>query len=125
MRRRHLIVIISIIVLTFLIISGFYVYRSFASIPEIFRLNGELQSEGYYMGEFEFKMIGLAYYLDKGKYITAFSKLNQIHKQLKSREGLIKVPQFADKKEELEFYLNLQIPRTGAFMDDSYPLITY
>jgi hypothetical protein len=125
MRRRHLIIIISVIILTFLIISGFYVYRSFASIPEIFRLNGELQSEGYYMGEFEFKMIGLAYYLDKGKYITAFSKLNQIHKQLKSREGLIKVPQFADKKEELEFYLNLQNPRTGAFMDDSYPIITY
>ncbi|MDF2524670.1 MAG: hypothetical protein K0R31_2311 [Clostridiales bacterium] len=108
-----------------LIISGSLVYKSLRLIPEMFQLNGELRAEGYYMGEFEFKMVGIVYYIDKGQYITAFSRLNQFHKQLKNREGLIKVPKFADKKEELEFYLGLQNSRTGAFMDDSYPLCTY
>jgi hypothetical protein len=35
------------------------------------------------------------------------------------------MPDFTSKEEEFEFYLNLQNPRTGAFMDDSYPLCTY
>jgi hypothetical protein len=91
----------------------------------MFKLNGELQAEGYYMAEFEFKMLGCAYYLDKGRYITALSKLNELHKQLKTREGLVKVPDFADKKEEMEFYLSRQNPKTGAFMDDSYPTFLY
>jgi hypothetical protein len=105
--------------------SGLYVYRSISSISEMFKLNGKLQAEGYYMGEFEFKMLGCAYYLDKGHYVTAFSKLNGLHKQLKTREGLIKVPDFADKKEEMEFYLSLQNHKTGAFMDESYPTFLY
>lgn len=125
MKKKHLITIGSVIVAIFIIGSGLYVYHSIASISEMFRLNGKLQAEGYYMGEFEFKMLGCAYYLDKGQYITAFSKLNELHKQLKTREGLIKVPDFADKKEEMEFYLSLQNPKTGAFMDDSYPVIYY
>jgi len=77
------------------------------------------------MAEFEFKMLGIAYYLDKGHYYKSLSLLNQLHKQLKSKENLIKMPKFASKKDELEFYLNLQNPKTGAFMDDSYPLSTY
>jgi hypothetical protein len=125
MRRKHLITVISIIVAIALIGSGVFVYRSLALIPEMCRLNGELKSEGYYMAEFEFKMLGFAYYLDKGHYVTAFYRLNQLHQQLKSKEGLIKVPKFVDKKEELEFYLNLQNFKTGAFMDDAYPLCTY
>lgn len=125
MKKKHLITIVSVIIAIFIIGSGLYVYRSIASISEMFRLNGELQAEGYYMGEFEFKMLGCAYYLDKGQYITAFSKLSELHKQLKTREGLIKVPDFADKKEEMEFYLSLQNPETGAFMDESYPILYY
>jgi hypothetical protein len=105
--------------------SGLYVYRSMASVSEMFRLNGELQAEGYYMAEFEFKMLGCAYYLDKGQYLTAFSKLNSLHEELKTKKGLIKVPNFANKKEEMEFYLSQQNPQTGAFMDDSYPIIYY
>ena len=42
-----------------------------------------------------------------------------------SKEGLIEIPRFADKEEELEFFLNLQNSKTGAFMDDSYPYCTY
>jgi hypothetical protein len=125
MRKRYLICAVFVIAVILLIGKGIYVYRSIASVPEIFRLNGKLKSEGYYMAEFEFKMLGCAYYLDKWRYIRAFSRLNELRGQLKSREGLTKAPKFADKKEELEFYLNLQNPRTGAFMDDSYPLFTY
>jgi len=44
---------------------------------------------------------------------------------LKKRAGLIKVPESADKKQRLEFFLGRQNPNTGAFMDDSYPFCTY
>jgi len=125
MTRKRIIITISVIAAAFIIGSGAYIYKSIASISEMFRLNGELQAEGYYMGEFEFKMLGCAYYLDKGQYITAFSKLNELHKQLQTKNGLIKVPDFKDKTEEMEFYLNLQDPETGAFMDDSYPVLYY
>jgi hypothetical protein len=125
MGTRKTIIVISAIVAVLIIGSVLYIYRSIASVSEMFRLNGELQAEGYYMGEFEFKMLGCAYYLDKGQYITAFSKLNVLHNQLESKKGLIKVPDFADKKEEMEFYLSLQNPETGAFMDDSYPVLYY
>ncbi|TAL36692.1 MAG: hypothetical protein EPN93_07655 [Spirochaetes bacterium] len=104
---------------------GVIVYVSIPSIPGMFRLNKQLQEEGYYMAEFEFKMLGLAYYIDKGEYIKALTCMRNLHSQLTTREGLIKVPKFSDKKQELEFYLNLQNPRTGAFMDDSYPYCTY
>ncbi len=125
MKKRTFIIVISGIALLFIIGSGLFIYRSKASISEMFKLNGQLQAEGYYMGEFEFKMLGCAYYLDKGQYITAFSMLNKLHQQLKTGEGLIKVPDFADNKEEMEFYLSLQDPETGAFMDDSYPSFLY
>ncbi|MEN6390447.1 MAG: hypothetical protein ABFD04_08505 [Syntrophomonas sp.] len=105
--------------------AGVYAYSVIKSVPKMFKLNEELKSEGYYMAEFEFKMLGCAYYLDKGQYVTALFRLAQMNHQLKSREGLVKIPQFKDKKEELEFYRSLQNPRTGAFMDDSYPLFTY
>ena len=124
-QRKYLITVISVMILIVFIIAGSFVYNSLKLLPEMFQLNDELRAEGYYMGEFEFKMVGIVYYIDKGQYITAFSRLHQFHKQLKNREGLIKVPKFADKKEELDFYLGLQNSRTGAFMDDSYPLCTY
>lgn len=125
MKRRTFIAAISAVAAVLIIGSGLFVYRSMASISEMFKLNGVLQAEGYYMGEFEFKMLGCAYYLDKGHYITALSRLNELHKQLVTREGLVKVPEFAGKKEEMEFYLNLQNPETGAFMDSSYPTYLY
>jgi len=94
-------------------------------VNDLFRMNKGLQEQGYYMGDFEFKMLGIAYYLDKGHYFSGMSRLDQLHKQLKSRKGLIKVPEFRSKEAELEFYRDLQNPRTGAFMDDSYPHCTY
>lgn len=125
MKKRYLIITMLLI---FFIVLGISIYRRvklISGISEMFKINAELQSEGYYMGEFEFKMLGCVYYVDKGQYYTAFTRLNEINNQLKSKSGLIKIPKFQNKEEELEFYLNLQNPRTGAFMDDSYPLFTY
>lgn len=94
-------------------------------VNELFQMNKELQGQGYYMAEFEFKMLGIAYDLDKGHYYTSLKLINQLYHQLKTKEGLVKVPKFINKTEELQFYLNLQNPNTGAFMDDSYPYCTY
>jgi hypothetical protein len=103
---------------------GFAVH-SFSLVPALFKLNKECQEEGYYMAEFEFKMMGFAYQIDKGHYVEAVSGLRRLHGQLRSRRGLIKVPKFSNKEEELDFYLARQNPRTGAFMDDSFPYCTY
>lgn len=109
-----------------LMISVFFsVFHVKTQVKDLFRMNKELQEEGYYMADFEFKMLGIAYWLDHGHYYTALSLLNQLHKQLITREGLSQVPKFTNKEDELEFYLNLQNPKTGAFMDDSYPYCTY
>ncbi len=107
-----------------LALAGFAAHIS-SLMPALFKLNKQCQEEGYYMAEFEFKMLGFAYQLDKGRYVTAISGIRKLHEQLRSRRGLIKVPRFNDKREELEFYLALQNPRTGAFMDDSFPYCTY
>lgn len=125
MRKGSLSAIVSIIAVFLFVVLLLFGCSSFLPVSELFKLNGELKSEGYYMAEFEFKMLGCAYYLDKGHYLTALTRLNELHGQLKSREGLTRIPRFADKKDELEFFLGLQNPKTGAFMDDSYPLFTY
>jgi len=105
-------------------LGGYFAY-GFSRIPDLFRLNKACQAEGYYMGEFEFKMLGLAYYLDKGQLLTAAGRISALHRQLRTRDGLIAVPRFADAEEELQFFLGLQNPRTGAFMDDAYPYMTF
>jgi len=109
-----------------LVISVFFtVLHVQTQVTELFRMNKERQEEGYYMANFEFKMMGVVYWLDHGHYYTALSRLNQLHKQLTTREGLINVPKFTNKEAEMDFYLNLQNETTGAFMDDSYPYCTY
>ncbi len=115
--------IISIVIIASLMVSVFFIaFHTKNQVKDLFRLNKELQEENYYMAEFEFKMLGISYLLDKGHYYTAFKKLNEFHSQMKTREGLVKIPEFKTKEEEMEFYLSLQNPKTGAFIDDSYPL---
>lgn len=104
---------------------GFKTIQTKNKIKALFQMNKVLQEENYYMAEFEFKMLGIGYHLDKGAYRKAFGLLDRVHTQLKTREGLIEMPDFASKVEELNFYLNLQNPNTGAFMDEAYPLSTY
>ena len=126
MEGKKIIIIALILFLILLSISGIVIKnRLRTQVKELFRMNKDLQEEGYYMAEFEFKMLGIAYYLDKAHYYYAVSRLDQLHKQLKFKQNLIKVPEFKSKEDEMEFYLNLQNPETGAFMDDSYPYCTY
>lgn len=121
--KRKSIVITSIAIIVFLSASVFLiVLHTKSQVKDLFRLNKELQEDNYYTAEFEFKMLGISYLLDKGHYYAALKKLNELHSQMESREGLVKMPEFKNKKDEMEFYLSLQNPRTGAFIDDSYPL---
>lgn len=94
-------------------------------VAEMFRLNKSCQEQGYYMGEFEFKLLGTVYWLDHGQYVKATTKTYQYYRQLKTTNGLIEVPKFKNKQAELKFYLSLQNPKTGAFMDNTYPLCEY
>ena len=87
------------------------VNRTKTQVKELFIMNKELQVQNYYMAEFEFKMLGLSYLLDRGHYYSAVLKLNELHHQLKTKTGLVKLPGFKNKKEELEFYLSLQNPK--------------
>lgn len=125
MKHKKIILVVLLFILILVISVFFKVRHVQTQVRELFRLNKELQEEGYYMADFEFKMLGMAYWLDHGHYYTALSRLNQLHKQLKTRAGLRKMPKFTCKEQELDFYLNLQNPKTGAFMDDSYPYCTY
>ncbi len=95
------------------------------TIDEAFNLNNQRNLEGYYTAEFEFKMLGAAYLFDRGDYVTAYRRFSTHFDQLKTADGLVKIPEFANQQEELAFYLGLQDPTTGAFMDASYPLCTY
>lgn len=116
-----------ILVLLFAIgISGYLKVTSVKNhVKELFKLNKELQEQNYYMAEFEFKMLGIAYYLDKGNYSKAMVLIDKLDMHLKTKKGLIKMPDFKSKEQELAFYLDLQNPKTGAFMDAAYPLSSY
>lgn len=121
--------ILSLILLSLTIIimvSGFLISMKVkGQVKELFRLNKTLQEEGYYMADFEFQLLGFAYLLDKGEYRESLARLSDYHHKLQSREGLIKIPAFGSTQDEIDFYLNLQDPDTGAFMDPSAPFCTY
>jgi hypothetical protein len=77
------------------------------------------------MADFEFKMLGFSYLLDKGLFFEASNSLSEYYSKLKNRDRLIKIPNFNNKQEEIDFFFNLQNPRTGAFIDESAPFCTY
>lgn len=112
----------------FLIAAIVVTYQSLkvkSQVNELMKMNKTLQEQGYYMGDFEFRMLGFGYYLDKGHYSKALSMLYDYHKKLSNKMDLIKIPEFEGKQEEIEFYLNLQNPRTGAFIDETAPFFVY
>jgi hypothetical protein len=126
MKKIKIVLISTALVLFLVIVSGLALKSLLKTqVNDLFRMNRTLQEEGYYMGDFEFKMLGIAYYLDKGQYQKAVSKLTAFHRQLKEKKDLIKMPEFRSKEEEMDFYINLQNPVTGSFMDDSYPYCTF
>ena len=126
MKSKKLIVfVISSLIVIFIASSAITSIRVKTQVKELFKLNKELQKDGYYMADFEFKMLGFSYQLDKGQYFKALNSLSKYHSKLKNREGLIRIPKFNNKQEEIDFFLNLQNPKTGAFIDESGPFCTY
>lgn len=126
MKTRKAIPAIILIVIALFTVSGISIISRFKKqLNEIFKMNETLKKEGYYLAEFETQMLGIAYYLDHGNYKKARTGLNNIHSQLTEREGLVKVDEFSDDREKLDFYLHMQKSSTGAFMNESYPLFTF
>lgn len=126
MKRKRIILAATILLSSSVILTGIVISLNVKTkVKELFKMNKTLQEEGYYMGDFEFKMLGCAYYLGKGHYNKALKLLKDYHKKLSGRAGLIKVPDFRNNQEEINFYLNLQNPETGAFIDESAPLCTF
>jgi len=124
-RKAKLLLILGSSIAVFMI-AGFVLKNQVQTrVKELFSMNKALQEEGYYMGDFEFKMLGFGYYLDKGQYIKALTGLADFHAKLSKRDGLIKPPEFRNNQEEIDFYLNLQNSKTGAFIDESAPYCTY
>lgn len=99
--------------------------HTFSLVPELFRLVKEVPAGGVLHRRIRVPDARLAYMLDKGEYEKAASGIARMRRQMRNREGMRKVPKFADKAEEMEFYLSLQNPRTGAFMNDSFPYCTW
>lgn len=124
MQSKKSILLLSALLLIF-IAALFVKHRIQTRVNDLFRLNKTLQEAGYYMAEFEFKMLGMVYHLDKGHYARALSMLSRFHSELSRRENLIKLPEFKTTQAEMDFYLSLQNPRTGAFMDDTFPYCTF
>ncbi|HXH49065.1 MAG TPA: hypothetical protein VNM47_06940 [Terriglobia bacterium] len=124
MLKRFLIVLTAV-VLVAAVAAGLYIRASVKSVPHLFKRNGELKAQGYYMGEFEFKMVAVQYYLNEGRYLTAFSTLRRIRREMETTEGLVKMPEEASPSQMMDFLLDRQDPATGAFMDASYPYFTY
>lgn len=106
-------------------LSAVQFYRFKSHLNEMFKMNRELQEQNFYMADFEFKLLGIAYLLDKGHYRKSINLFYQYYEQLKSKKDLIKIPHFESTEAELEFYLDLQNPKTGAFMDDAYPYCVF
>ena len=61
-RRMILMVTLGVTISIIIFIFGLWGY-SFSHIPDLFRLNKECQEEGYYMSEFEWKMLGGNHFL--------------------------------------------------------------
>ena len=104
---------------------GLVVRSTVKRVPRLFKRNGELKAQGYYMGEFEFKMLATQFYLNEGRYLEAYRTLARITEELRSTRGLARMPEHATPETQMAFLLDRQDPATGAFMDARYPLFTY
>ena len=103
---------------------GLSVRSTVKAIPRLFKRNGELKAQGYYMGEFEFKMLAAQYYLNEGSYVKAYRTLRRIRNEMETTQGLARMSPGAPPDQQMSFLLERQHP-TGAFMDSRYPYFTY
>lgn len=124
-RKKIIIIAVSSLMVVFIAFGVFRAVQQKTQVKELFKLNKQLQNEGYYMADFEFRMLGSAYLLDKGEYSKLINTLSEYHYKLKNKDGLLKIPDFKNKQEEIDFFLDLQNPKTGAFIDESVPYCVY
>lgn len=106
-------------------ILGYQAHQIFGSVPYLFHRNAELKADGYYMAEFEFRMLGIVKKLSDGDYLDAHSTLRRLRRQMENGEGLAKMPADPSAKARYEFLLSRQDPTTGAFMSPDYPAFTF
>lgn len=104
---------------------GYQAHQLSGSVPYLFRRNAELKAMGYYMAEFEFRMLGVVKKLSDGDYLDAYSTLHRLRRQMESGEGLARMPADPSAKARYEFLLSRQDPTTGAFMSPDYPTFTF
>ncbi len=123
--KKNITIVVIGLVAVFFAFGVFQSIRVKNQVKELFKMNKELQKEGFYMADFEFRMLGFSYLLDKGEYSKAINNLLEYHSKLKNRDGLLKIPDFSNKQEEIDFFLNMQNPETGAFIDKSVPYCVY
>ena len=95
------------------------------SLPRLFRRNAELKAQGFYMGDFEFKLLAAQQALNEGRHLEALRIFRRIEAELKDPRGLAKVPADPAPEVQMAFLLDRQDPATGAFMAPGYPAFTY
>ncbi len=123
-RMKSWVLIIALIFICSLGALSIRVYNATQMVDEMFELNSLRRADGYYMAKFEMQMVGILYYLDHGEYRRSIDLLKALHHQLKTTEGLVKLPEFTSTSVELDFYLNLQNESDGSFIEDEFPLCT-
>jgi hypothetical protein len=104
---------------------GLQIRAAVKSIPHLFDRSAQLKAQGYYLGEFEFKLLAVQYYLNEGSYWTAYRTLQRIRREMETTQGLVKMPHGASPAAMLAFLRDRQDPATGAFMDARYPFFTF
>jgi hypothetical protein len=124
MIKRILLVLLALFCVVALA-AGLSLRSTIKSVPRLFRSNAELKAQGYYMGEFEFKMVASQYYLHEGRYLEAYRTLQRIDEEMRSKRGLVRLQENATPEQQMAFLLDRQDPATGAFMDSRYPVFTY
>lgn len=126
MKTKRIWLIAASLLIVSLLVAGYIMKNRIQNqVKDLFKMNQTLQEEGYYMAEFEFRVMNVLYLLDKGKYLKALSDISAYHQKLSEKTGLIKIPEFETNIQEANFYINLQNQETGAFVDESAPYFIY
>ncbi len=60
--RKRLLFALLAALCALLLAAGLTIRSTVDSVPRLFRRNAELKAQGYYMGEFEFKMLASQYH---------------------------------------------------------------
>jgi hypothetical protein len=62
---KRILVVMTTVVIVAGLAAGLSVRATIKAVPRLFKRNAELKAQGYYMGEFEFKMVAVIYYLNE------------------------------------------------------------